>query len=300
MVVPGMSAAWVSQLLGRDLAGERPLSDDPAERHVVVADEFFVTWMTAPVPAPHSGVELLEYLTAQGFEGVPTFVGALEHDDHVVATVHRFVADASDGRRWIAGAPDGAALGSTTAALHTALAGLRRSAIAARSYRAHAVDDLHHLERFSDGDDANTVAAISPTVLEALDPLREDRLLPAHCVHGCLDLGHVLRHDGQLLVTGFAAGTRADVDERTLPQTPLVDLAALSQSVDHVLHSTDPAMVAATVDALVDSYGDQHSVDRPVLHSLRVAHELRAARRASGHASADLSGAIAALCRLIE
>ena len=184
-------------------------------------------------------------------------------------------------------------------ALHKALAGLRRSAIAARSYRAHAVDDLHHLERFVDGDDADTVASISPAVLEALDPLREDRLLPADCVHGCLDLGHVLRRDDQLLVTGFAAGTRADVDERTLPHTPLVDLAALVQSVDRVLHVGEPAIVAETVEAVVDSYGADHSVDRSVLHALRVAHELHAARRASGNSSADLSDAIAALGRLI-
>jgi len=263
MVEPGRSAAVASQLTGRDLHGERSLGARPGGFGVLVADEVEVTWLQPPVPAPHPGAELLAYLAAHGLADMPRYFGAVEHDDTVIALVGEHVADAREAGEQLA--ERAAAAGDLVARLHTVLGGLQRSTIGTRTYLATADADLHHLVR----DPAEEAAARA-----ALEPLRGDRMLHAHRVHGDLHPGQFLLVGDRLLLQGFAGNPLTDGPGRRLPQSPLVDVAALLEAVVEVGGDH------AAVDAALAAYARVHAVDTEVLDALRVAHRLR--RRARG------------------
>lgn len=263
MVEPGRSAAVASQLTGRDLHGERSLGEVPGGECVLVADDVAVTWLQPPVPAPHPGAELLAYLAAHDYADMPAYFGAVEHDDTVVALVGEHVAGAREAGELLA--ERAAEAGDAVARLHTVLGGLQRSTIGTRTYHAMADADLHDVVR----DPADEAAT-----REALEPLRSDRMLHAHRVHGDLHPGQFLLAGDRLLLHGFAGNPLVDGPTRRLPQSPLVDVAALLQSIVEVGGD------AAAVDAALAAYSRVHAVDTEVLEALRVAHRLR--RRARG------------------
>ena len=266
MVETGRSAAVASQLTGRDLHGERSLGARPGGLGVLVADDVEVIWLQPPVPAPHPGAELLAYLAAHGYADMPAYFGAVEHDDTVVALVGEHVAGIREAGERLA--EMAAAAGEVVARLHTALAGLQRSTIGTRTYHAIAEADLHAAVR-DPAEEASTRAA--------LESLRGDRMLHAHRVHGDLHPGQFLLDGDRLLLQGFAGNPLTDGPGRRLPQSPLIDVAALLQAIVHVGGD------GAAVDAALDAYTRVHAVDTDVLDALRIAHELhgraRGARR---------------------
>ena len=121
-----------------------------------------------------------------------------------------------------------------------------------------------------------------PQVLAALAPLATDAVLAAHRIHGDLHAGQYLRAGASLVITDFDGNPLADRRERGLPQSPLLDVASLLQSIDHVgrivvkrRHPDRAAdvdvFIASAVQAALDAYGP---VDETVVHALRVAQEL--------------------------
>lgn len=300
MVAPGASASLASVMLGRELTDEQPITVDQTNESVVVDGEVVVKWLRPPVPVPHPGVELLTYLTEQGFADMPAFLGAATKDDHVIAVLTAYVPGAKDGWDWYVDDVDAWLSGSTTlellvqsarrmgaltAELHTALGGLRRSAVGTRTYHARATDSLHEALRVVDGAEGDRLRALEGPVREALEPLRADRMLAAHRVHGDLHAGQFLRAGYLLLITDFDGNPLADPADRRLPQSPLCDVASLLQSIDHVgrivvkrRHPERAAQVdqfigSATAAAL-QAYVRHHAVDHDVLHALCVAQEL--------------------------
>lgn len=300
MVGPGDSAALASRMVGRPLVGERAIEVDQSNKSVVVADEVVVKWLVPAVPAPHAGVELLEYLEHQGFRHMPALVGVETRHDMVIAVATRYLPGAQDGWDWYVDEIDAVLRGeqslaevlvwarrmaAVTAELHASLKGLGRSSVSARAYHAHALRSLVEAVRTVEGDEGVLLRSLVGRVEAALEPLHVDRLLPAHRVHGDLHVGQFLRSGEVLLLTDFDGNPLADPVERRLPQSPMKDLAALLQSIDHagriVVKRRHPdrgdevdAIVAAAIAAAQETYAERLPIDVSVLHALRVAQEL--------------------------
>ncbi len=297
----GRSSGIAHRLTGRELHGERPLDVDQSNVSIVVGEAVLVKWLQPPVPEPHAGVELLEYLRAARFRAMPEFLGVEVADDMVQAIVSEYVVDCLDGwewyvddvDRWLHGRADldsllatAWRLGALTADLHAALAGLQRSTIGARSYHTIANDLLTDALRVVPGGDGMRLRALGPAIVEALEPLRNERLLPAHRTHGDLHVGQFLRAGDRIVINDFDGNPLNDVTHRRLPHSPLRDLAGLLQSIDHVgrivverRHPDRAEQVeqfnTLAVEAALRAYESHHAVDHDVLHALRVTQELR-------------------------
>ena len=293
MVAPGVSAAVASRLTGRPLHDER----DDGNGRVVVDDCVVVSWLEPAVPRPHPGADVLAYLAAQGFGHMPGFVGVHLDDDMVEAIVTEYVADAVDGWEWYVGdvvawldggeafdalVESARQLATITAELHTALGGLQRSTIATRTYQARSLDSLHEAMRVVDGEAGAHLRARESAVRGAIEPLRGDRMLPAHRVHGDLHVGQFLRADRRTLLQGFVGNPTLDHVERRLPHSPLRDVASLVESIDHVgrivllRHRPGRADVARFTDAAIAAVIDTtrcspHGVDLELLRAPRQA-----------------------------
>lgn len=300
MVPQGQSSALASRLLGREVRGERAVRVDQTNESIIVADEVVVKWLRPPVPTPHPGVELLEHLMAEGFTHMPAFVGVEEHDELVLAVATRYVPGASDGwdwfvddlDEWLRGARPfetllrwATRMGELTADLHEHLSGLHRSTVAARAYHAHAEALLHEAMRVVEGHEGERLRALEPSVRAALEPLRVDRLLPAHRLHGDLHVGQFLRSGDLLLITDFDGNPMADPSSRGLPHSPLIDVASMVQSIDHVgrivVKRRHPdrrrdveTFITAAVESALAAYTSTRTVDLDLLRALRVAQEL--------------------------
>ena len=295
-----------SRLVGRPLQGERAITVDQTNQSVIVADEVVVKWLLPPVLAPHPGVELLHHIAARGFSDMPQFLGVEQRDELVLAVATEYLPGALDGWDWFVDDVEGwlhgatpldaivswaARMGALTATLHAALSNLQQGLVAARTYHLQAVDRLDDALRIVDGDVGRALREMGPAVREALAPLAGSEVLVAHRIHGDLHAGQFLRAGDRLVITDFDGNPLADSAERRLPQSPLVDVASMVQSIDHVgrivvkrrrpdrAHAVDEFIAAATDAALV-AYGP---VDRNLLHALRVAQELHEYRYAATH-----------------
>lgn len=306
MVPDGASAAVASRLLGREIVGERAITVDQTNQSVIVGDEVVVKWLLPPVLAPHPGVEVLAHLAARGFSDMPRFLGVQERDEMVHALASEYLPGAQDGWDWYVDEVDAwlqgtqsfdallgwaQRMGALTAALHGALADLQRGAVAARTYHAQSIDRLDAALRAVGGEEGERLRAHEPAVRAALAPLDVAELLTAHRIHGDLHAGQFLRAGDRLVVTDFDGNPLADSGERRLAHSPLVDVASMVQSIDHVgrivvkrRHPSRSAdvdrFIAAAVDAALAAYGP---VDGEKLHALRVAQELHEFRYAATH-----------------
>lgn len=300
MVPSGRSAGIATRLTGLDLHGERPMDVDQSNESIVVGEAVVVKWLRPPVPVPHPGVELLEYLQDRKFRAMPRWYGVEIADDLVEAIVTEYVVDCLDGwewfvddvDRWLQGRTDldsllatAWRLGVITGDLHAALAGLQRSTVGARTYHTVANDLLAEALRVVPGDEGARLRGLEPAIVAALEPLRGDRLLPAHRIHGDLHVGQFLRAGDRIVINDFDGNPLHDSTQRRLPHTPLRDLAGLLQSIDHVgrivvkrRHPERAEQVeqfnALAVEAALHAYESHHAVDREVLHALRVTQEL--------------------------
>ncbi len=295
-----------SRLVGRPLEGERAITVDQTNESVIVGDEVVVKWLLPPVLAPHPGVELLHHLAARGFDDMPRFLGVEQRDEIVFAVATEYLPSALDGWDWFVDDVDAWLQGSTTleavlawagrlglltATLHVALSDLQRGPVAARTYHLQAVDRLHDALRIVDGDEGRLLREMAPAVRRALAPLESGEVLAAHRIHGDLHAGQFLRAGDRVVITDFDGNPLADSAERRLPQSPLIDVASMIQSIDHVgrivLRRRHPnrgaevdEFIAAAVEAALAAYGP---VDHDLLHALRVAQELHEYRYAAMH-----------------
>ena len=250
MVESGRSAAVASQLVGRALEGERAIAVDQTNHSVVVAETVVVKWLQPPVPSPHPGVDLLRYLAARGFAHMPGFVGVYEVDDMVLAVVTEFVPGALDGWDWYVDDVDAwlrgelefdvlvesaREMGDITSQLHDALSGLQRSAVSVRAYHAQADSMLQQAMRLVDGDEGHRLRSLERSVRVALEPLRDERQIPAHRIHGDLHAGQFLRvgsgaNASRQLLTDFDGNPVRPSEQRSDPQPAAYDVAGMLAS----------------------------------------------------------------------
>lgn len=297
MATPGASAAVASRLTGRALHDERPITVDQTNESVVVGDAVVVKWLLPPVLAPHPGVELLAYLTRHGFADMPRFLGVEQRGELIDAIATEYLPGALDGWDWFVDDVDAwlrgslaleaavawaARMGALTATLHGALRDLQPGEVAARTYYLQAIDRLDDAQRMVGGDEGARLRELVPEVRAALAPLHTDGVLRAHRIHGDLHAGQFLRAGERLVITDFDGNPLADSGERRLPQSPLVDVASMVQSIDHVgrivVKRRHPdraadvdAFIGAATAAALEAYGP---VDAALLRALRVAQEL--------------------------
>ena len=309
MVASGESARVASQLLGRDIVGERPVIVDQTNYSVVVGETVVVKWLQPPVLSPHPGVQLLRHIASRGFSEMPPFIGCEERDELVFATVSQFVPGAQDGWDWFVddvdaymrgnGTLDGllawaGRIGALTGRLHAALADLQPTTVAARTYHATAIERLDDALRVVHGEEGVRLRALVPAVHEALSPLDSGSLLAANRVHGDLHAGQFLRASDLLLVTDFDGNPLAKGETRLLPHSPLVDVASMLQSIDHVgrivVKRRHPNRIAdvehfitAGVAAALEAYRRLRPVADELLGAFRVAQELHEYCYAASH-----------------
>lgn len=300
MIAPGESATVASRLAGRELTGERAITVDQSNQSVVVGEQFIVKWLQPPVLSPHPGVQVLLHLTRRGFVEMPAYVGCEERDELVMATVSEFVTEAQDGWDWFVDDLDAhlrgdetldnllewsRRLGELTGRLHTALADMQPTHVAARTYHAMAIERLDEALRAVSGEEGARLRILVPKVHDALSPLDSAALLHAHRIHGDLHAGQFLRAGDRLLVTDFDGNPLANGAARLLPHSPLVDVAALLQSIDHVgrivvkrrhRNRVEDAerFIAAGVTGALESYRNFFPIDDRLLRAFRVTQEL--------------------------
>lgn len=323
MVTPGTSAAVASRLVGRPLEGERAVTVDQTNQSVIVGDEVVVKWLLPPVLAPHPGVELLHHLAARGFTDMPRFLGVEQRDEMVFAVATQYLPGALDGWDWFVDEVDAwlqgattlgevvawaSRMGSLTAALHAALSDLQRTTVAARIYYLTALDLLEDALRIVDGDEGSRLVEIGPAARRALAPLESGEVLAAHRIHGDLHAGQFLRANDRVVITDFDGNPLVDSADRRLPQSPLLDVASMVQSIDHVgrivvkrRHPDRGAeveqFIESAVDAALAAYGP---VDRDLLRALRVAQELHEYLYAATHLPRWMYVPAAALPALLD
>lgn len=314
MVASGESAKVASRLLGREFTQERAITVDQTNHSVVVGDHAFgdqvvVKWLQPPVLSPHPGVQLLRHLASRGFTEMPAYLGSEEHDELVLATLTEFVPGALDGWDWFVDDVDAhlrgersledllawaARMGEITGRMHTALADMQPTTVAARTYHGTALERLDDALRSVHGEEGDRLQALVPAVHAALAPLESGELLAAHRIHGDLHAGQFLRAGDQLLVTDFDGNPLVKGAARLLPHSPLVDVASMMQSISHVgrivvkrrhpdrVHDVE-RFVSAGITSALDSYRNVHPVADDLLQAFRVAQELHEYCYAASH-----------------
>ncbi len=292
----GASIELAQRLLGRQCSIERPITVDQTNFSVVVDESIVVKWLRPPVPIPHPGVELIRHLTAVGFDEMPAFNGADERDGMVHAIVTAYLAGAVDGWEWyvddVAGWLAGSVafdsltasaqrMGSITARMHRALAGLQPGVVDLGGVADRAMDDLALATAHLDGLEWLDASQVDT----ALQPLRDGHEAPAHRIHGDLHAGQFLRAGVAMQVTDFDGNPLQDALGRARPQSPLRDVASMLQSIEHVgsvvlkrrcpdrTIDVDNFTAHAAVVAL-DAYRVVHAVDDQLLRAFRIAQEL--------------------------
>lgn len=236
-------------------ADERPITVDQTNCSVVVGESVVVKWLLQPVPRPHPGTRLLAHLSAVGFTDMPHFHGELVEGGVVRAIVTSFVAGARDGWDWCVDELEASLLQDSTLTAPLQSVG-RIATMTAELHRSLATPSAVIPDPVGKADLANEADRGVALLGEALDEvtgeagdlvrahgvdindaLRELRAAPPGAVqpiHGDLHVGQVLRSGDALALNDFDGDPVTGADRRMLRRSPLVDLAALVQSFDHV------------------------------------------------------------------
>jgi maltokinase len=288
-VQPGASTALAHRLCPHLIAvdtPERPITVDQTNYSVVVGESVVVKWLLPPVPEPYGAVDQLKHLAEIGFTEMPAFHGHHVVDGHVHAMVTAFLPGALDGWEWYV---DDLIDGQLDAVIATAGA---IGALAARLTNAFATPSATNLQPVADGSvrseaergDALLDEALAVTAGDAGERLRRrsgrircaiDDIASAgevltQWVHGDFHVGQLLRSGSTMWVNDFDGNPVASAGQRHVRRTPMVDLASMLQSIDHVgriVVNRRPEL-AASVDqfltrALAEAY-DSYMRIRPV------------------------------------
>jgi trehalose synthase-fused probable maltokinase len=289
--------------------GVRPLGIDQSNTSVVLGERLVLKCYRRLTPGPHPEIELTRYLSAHGFESLPSVHGSAEVSVGETATagallLQDYVDDGRDG--WLAAEDElrrlledgdveaaaaaprdwAPAVGAATAQLHALLAMANEPGFTPRrATRA----ELHDLRAAADAqlDDALALLEREPRAsLERAAPVLRERFALFESaeppllsrVHGDLHLGQFLARDGRPpALVDFEGEPTRSAEERRRLASHLRDLASLLRSVDHAAHwvSTEPspiadAWIAAARDAIRSSY---EALRGPVDPQLLAAYE---------------------------
>jgi len=316
-MTPGESAALARELVPHLVSQgvEREITVDRSNDCVVVDEAVFVKWLTPAVQEPHRGLDLVRHLDVIGFGAMPRLLGTRIVDGQVEAIAFEHIPDSDDGWTWLfdrvnatidgttgrgdSAVGDAARLGVIAAQLHVALStpselfpepigtvdrGTERAR--GRSLLAAALEEV-------DADaypEANRVLRASWPALEVLIESIPDGPTPAIPLHGDLHMGQVLRSGDRIVVIDFDGNPLLEQGE-PVRKPPAVDLAALVQSVDHVMRmaqhrrpewdETCDALATGMSLAVMSGYraalrsaGSEHLLDEALLPALRAIQEL--------------------------
>ena len=306
----------VPHLVAAD-AAERPITVDQTNYSVVVGESVVVKWLLPPVPAPHPGTRLMAHLRAVRFTAMPAFHGEFVEDGMVRAAVTEFVNGSLDGWDWcvdelageLAGESPGEHSGTSAerslhsvrrvaamvADLHTALAipsdvidePVIIGDLAGEADRGERL--LAEAIRVVDGDPAQVLRVGRHRIEAAIDSLRKLDATPTQPIHGDLHVGQVLRTGDVLVLNDFDGDPVTAAGQHLLRRSPLVDLAGLMQSFDHVgrivvrrrLPDHQAAVdtyIATAIEAVRDVYALETGTDLAAvehqLYALRIIQEL--------------------------
>jgi len=252
-----------------ELGTERDLGADQSNTSVVIGEDLLLKAYRRLQPGLNPDLEMTAFLSEEaGFTAVPPLAGFAELIEAAnggtattIAMAQRFVADGADAFESIAVALVGwirapgtvslevateiaADLGALTAGMHAALADGRglpdmmpreatRAELRAWPQRARA-----NLERALDvapGDAGSTVRALAPAILEALTVLDALPTTPElQRTHGDYHLGQVLIAPDGFRVIDFEGEPLSSPGERRALRHPLLDVASMLRSLDHV------------------------------------------------------------------
>ena len=309
----GASATLAHRLVPHLVAAdavERPITVDQTNYSVVVGESVVVKWLLPPVPAPHPGTRLMAHLSAVGFTAMPAYHGELVDAGLVHATVTQFVDGSLDGWDWCVDELAGelSAGLATPRSLHSAR---RITSMVADLHKALAtpgpvVDEpvvdgdltseadrgdrlLDEALRVLDGEPARLLRGGRQRIAEAIQSLRALAVTPIQPIHGDLHVGQVLRAGDVLVLNDFDGDPVTAAGQHLLRRSPLVDLAGLIQSFDHVGRivvgrrlpdrqaAVDTYTVAATA-AVCEVYANETGTDLAAvdaqLYGLRIIQEL--------------------------
>lgn len=304
----GASAVLAHEVAPRLVASdapERTLSTDQVNHSVLVGDAVVVKWYATPPPTPCRSERLLTHLREVGFDEMPPFIGVATEQQRVLAVLSGYLPGVVDGWDWwvqevaadLAAALDSAArVGALTARLHRALAApssvfphpVQVGDLADEARRATGL--LDQALACTAGEAGERLAARAARVQAGLDALRTATSVTLQQVHGDLHAGQFLRHRDVLAVTDFDGDPLADPVEQQRPRSPLVDLASLLQSIDHVgrvavkyhphRHDAIAAWIPVAMQVAHTAYADEwpdgvaHPRHTDLLDGLRAAQEL--------------------------
>lgn len=318
VVPPGASAVVAHHLapgvVTSTAAPERAFAVDQTNYSVVVDEAVVVKWLRPPVAQPHRGVTLSHHLGEVGFVEMPHFWGAETVAGQVLATATSYVGDSTDGWEWYVdlvtdelsegrnarSVAVAARLGSLAARLHQALATpssvfpfpVGRADASREHARARSL--LESARTFTDGSAAETLASRAEGIAACLASFDDVEAVEVQHIHGDLHVGQVLRttHD-DLVVIDFDGDPVTEATSGDLLRSPMVDLASLVQSVDHVgriaakrqpeLGTDVEDFVIDATAAVVAAYGKLAPVAESMLWALRVIQELHELVYAAKH-----------------
>lgn len=253
-------------------AGERGVGVDQTNESVIVGDAAVVKWATHLQEGPHPAPHRIAVLREAGFTGVPAPWGVItwqppDGAETLVASVDEYLPGAVDGWTWAVDLVTDAALtgrhddlldaarrvGALVADMHAALASTATVATdedAAR-WRDAAVATLDDV--CTHGESASMLLARERRreIVDVLDAISSLAGTPVIEGHGDLHVGQILLSDGLFVVTDFDGNPVLPASQRALPIPVVVDVAGLSQSLNHVAvvarkyTDLDPAAVVA-------------------------------------------------------
>jgi maltokinase len=219
----------------------RPIAVEQSNTSVVFDDAVILKVFRRVHDDPNPDVEIVDALTAAGYEHTAKSLGTWQRDGRDLAVAREFLAGGADGwhlaltslrdlyDRRIAPeecggdfAPEASRLGEATAALHVALAGaFGRSTATPAAWS----DSLH--AGLIDAPDVSGVDARYDALRSLVDAGAAIR------IHGDLHLGQVLRTDAGWYVLDFEGEPRIPISERRKPSSPLRDVAGMLRSLHY-------------------------------------------------------------------
>ena len=229
----------------------RAITADQTNQSIVIDEAVVVKWLRPPLPVTKFQDVVLRHLRHVGFVDMPTFYGTSVVDGLVTAIVTEFIPDAVDGWDWCvaeltteldAGSIEGALrsagqMGTLTGRLHQSLAQSSEWLVAPTGSSGldrefdRGIALLTEASDVTVGQPGQRLRARSGSIRSALDALIHAPALPTQLIHSDLHVGQFLRSPTRLAVNDFDGNP---VNPDTSRRSPMIDLAGLLQSIDHV------------------------------------------------------------------
>ncbi len=266
---------------GLDIAPDiapRWLSAEQSNSSMLLGEAAVLKLLRKITPGVHPEVEMVSYLTAQGFANVPPILGEVRLEENgessLVMLVQRFVHNQGDGWEWTLGTLERLAtdiegglenyenfachLGGRLAEMHAILARptddpafapepMSAEDCAALADRvAHQLDGALALLRDMDDDDVRSLIGRRDAIVAAIHAVTPKAQGMARTrIHGDLHLGQMLVTGSDVMLIDFEGEPARPLVERRAKDLPLRDVAGVLRSFDYASAVARRALPAA-------------------------------------------------------